>query len=63
MVLGPQQTALEILVLIANDGIIEDTEQFQIRLQVAAGQGGVSLVNDTATVTILDNDSTFLSVR
>ena len=43
--------------LIANDGVIESTEQFRVRLQVAAGLGGVSLSNDTATVTILDNDS------
>ena len=58
-IIGPRQTSLEVQVLIVNDGIIETTEEFRVRLQVAVGQDGVVLVNDTATVTILDSDSKF----
>jgi len=51
---APGQTSQFMTVAIIDDAISESTEQFEIRLQ---GALGASIVDDVATVTILDDDS------
>ena len=44
------------MVPIRNDNIFEGLEQFTARLSIPAGETGVMLGDDTATVEITDDD-------
>ena len=49
------------MVSIVDDNVVESImEQFTALLSVPAGQSGVGLGADTATVNIIDADGTFL---
>ena len=48
------------MVSILDDNVVESMEQFTALLSVPAGQSGVGLGVDTATVNIIDGDGKFL---
>ena len=48
------------VVPIRNDNLHEPTESFLARLSLPAGQAGVLLDRDTTTVTIEDDDGTYV---
>ena len=47
------------MVSIVDDNVVESMEQFTALLSVSAGQSGVGLGVDTATVNIIDGDGKF----
>ena len=57
----PTVTSQTVMVSIVDDNVVESImEQFTALLSVPAGQSGVGLGADTATVNIIDADGTFL---
>ncbi len=54
--LGPGETQRLLTVSLTDDQILEDTETFSVRISVADEDTGVD--PDTATVSILNDDST-----
>ena len=55
---GPEQLSAAVQVPIVNDTIIENTEMFTATLSTA--EINVMIIDDTATVTIIDNDGKIL---
>ena len=55
-------TTIRIDVNITNDRIVEETETFSLQLDLrsVSGQANVALSNDTAIVSILDDDGDFI---
>ena len=53
-------TSQTVMVSIVDDNVVESMEQFTALLSVPAGQSGVGLGVDTATVNIIDGDGKFL---
>ena len=56
----PTVTSQTVMVSIVDDNVVESMEQFTALLSVPAGQSGVGLGVDTATVNIIDADGKFL---
>ena len=57
----PTVTSQTVMVSIVDDNVVESMEQFTALLSVSAGQSGVGLGVDTATVNIIDDgDGKFL---
>ena len=56
----PTVTSQTVMVSILDDNVVESMEQFTALLSVPAGQSGVGLGVDTATVNIIDGDGKFL---
>ena len=56
-------TTIRIDVNITNDRIVEETETFSLQLDLrsVSGQANVALSNDTAIVSILDDDGDFIN--
>ena len=56
MTFQPTETSQIVMVPILNDNRLEGVEQFTAMLTLPAGQVGVTLGADTATVEITDDD-------
>ena len=56
VIFTPVQTQQFVDVTINDDSVLEDNETFQGVLSLPSGSNGVSLGDNMATVTILDND-------
>ena len=56
MTFAPTQTSQVVMVPIIDDNVFEGVEQFTARLLVPAGQSGVVLGADMATVEITDEE-------
>ena len=56
MTFAPSETSRIVMVPIIDDNVGEGVEQFTARLSVPAGQSGVVLGEDMATVEITDDD-------
>ena len=56
MTFAPTEMSKIVMVPIRNDNIFEGLEQFTARLSIPAGETGVMLGDDTATVEITDDD-------
>ena len=57
----PGVIELEVGVVILEDSIVEEDEEFLVVLSVPVGEEGVEVREETATITIVDNDGELLS--
>ena len=53
---GVEETEMEILIFIVDNSALEEVEQFTVKTEAVLGDFPVAVMNDTATVTITDND-------
>ena len=51
---------MEIMIFIMDNSALEDTEQFFVEIEPASGVFPVAVINSRATVTITDNDGTWV---
>ena len=56
MTFAPTQTSQTVMVPIIDDNVFEGSEQFTARLSLPAGQSGVVLGANMATVEIIDEE-------
>lgn len=57
MIFAVGQTEQTVLVVIRDDQMYENAEQFEGRLSLTVGSSGVAIGDDIATATITDDDS------
>lgn len=57
IIFGEDESTLPVTFRLTDDSIVEAVEEFRVSVRVAAGETGASVgTNDTATVSIEDND-------
>ena len=61
MTFNPGVVEQAVGVVILDDRIVEEDEEFLVVLSVPEGEEGVGVREETATVTIVDNDGELLS--
>ena len=57
---GVDVTQMEIMIFIMDNSALEDTEQFFVEIEPVSGVFPVAVINSRATVTITDNDGTWV---
>ncbi len=58
----PDEYEKVVTVFVNEDNVVEDTEGFELYLFAPEGETGVVFLRNTSLVTILDNDSTLITL-
>ena len=53
---GAEEMEMETLIFIVDNSALEEVEQFTVKTEAVSGDFPVAVMNNTATVTITDND-------
>ena len=54
---GPSEELIVLQIEVLDDDIVEDTEDHMIILRVPEGETGVNLLQESVTISVLDDDS------